>query len=115
MRRLLLCTAMATASPAFAADELKFEKTPAWVVPQAIPADSGKSADAPVALLLADQQIRLEPGKTSTFSEIVMKIEKPEGLSAGNISIPWNPATDTVTVNKLEIRRGSQLIDVIAG
>src|SRR5438270_6696276 len=110
---LLAGSALAAACPAFAADELKFGKPPAWVVPQAIPAPSAL-ADAPVALLLTDQQIRMEPGKVVTFAELAMKIQKPEGLSAGNISIPWNPATDTITVNKLEIHRGNQVIDVLA-
>ncbi len=87
MRRLLLCV-LAAASPAIAADELKFGKAPHWVVPQAIPTNAGKAADAPVALLLADQQIRLEPGKTATYVEVATKIQKSEGLSAGNISIP---------------------------
>ncbi|MBW0008249.1 MAG: DUF3857 domain-containing protein, partial [Sphingomonas sp.] len=66
-------------------------------------------------MLLNDQQAQLEPGKTVTYTELALKIQKPEGLSAGNISIPWNPATDTVTVNKLQIRRGDQVIDVLAG
>ena len=65
---------------------------------QPIPTESGKNAEAPVALLLTDQQIRMEPRKVITFSELAMKIQKPEGLAAGNISIPWDPATDTVTV-----------------
>jgi tetratricopeptide (TPR) repeat protein len=115
MRRWLLCSALAVASPAIAADELKFGKAPSWVVPQAVPTDAGRPSEAPVALLLNDQQVRLEPGKTATYSETAMRIQKPEGLAVGNISIPWNPATDTVTVNKLEIHRGSQVIDVLAG
>jgi tetratricopeptide (TPR) repeat protein len=69
--------------------------------------------DRPVALLLHDQQNFLEPGKISTFSELAFKIQKPEGLAAGNLSIAWNPAFDTVTVNRLEIRRGNQVIDVL--
>src|SRR5258708_18209115 len=114
IRLLLAGTAVVLTNPANAANELKFGKAPAWVVSQAIPADASGSSDAPVALLLTDQQSRLEPGKLVTYSELAMKIQKPEGLAAGNISIPWDPATDTVTVNKLEIHRGSQVIDVLA-
>jgi tetratricopeptide (TPR) repeat protein len=111
---LLAGTALAIAGGARAADELKFGKPPAWVVPQPIPASSDKTASAPVALLLTDQQIQLRLGEVVTYSEMALKIQKPEGLSAGNLSIPWNPATDTVTVNKLEIHRGNQVIDVLA-
>src|SRR5438552_11821205 len=105
--------ALIASSPAWAADELKFGAPPAWVVLQVISPASDKAKDQPVALLLHDQQTLLEPGKTSSFSELAFKIQKPEGLAAGNMSIAWNPAFDTVTVNRLEIRRGDQVIDVI--
>jgi tetratricopeptide (TPR) repeat protein len=99
--------------PAAAADALKFGKPPEWVVPQAIPAPDGKSPNSPMSLLLTDQQVHFEPGKTIAYSEVAMKLQTPEGLAAGNISLPWNPATDTITVNKLVIRRGTQVIDVL--
>lgn len=112
VRIFLLAGAALWAHPAFAADSLKFGPAPAWVHPQTVPA--AKPTEAPVMLLLNDQQAHLEPGKITTYSEIAMRIQRPEGLSAGNITIPWNPATDTVTVNKLQIRRGGKLIDVLA-
>jgi len=105
--------AVLPAVTAHAADSLKFGPPPAWVVAQVVPAPSDKGADQPVAILLHDQQVFLEGGKTSTYVETVFKIQKPEGLSAGNLSIEWNPASDTVTVNKLEIRRGDKVIDVL--
>jgi tetratricopeptide (TPR) repeat protein/transglutaminase-like putative cysteine protease len=110
---LLTGTVLTAATAAHAADQLKFDKAPTWVVPQSIPAVSEKAKDRPIALLLHDQQTLLEPGKISTYSELAYKIQKPEGLSAGNLSVSWNPATDTVTVNKLEIRRANQIIDVL--
>jgi tetratricopeptide (TPR) repeat protein len=112
IRIFLLAGAALSAQPAFAADALKFGPPPAWVHAQAIPA--AKPTQAPITLLLSDQQAQIEPGKVITYSETAMKIEKPEGLSEGNITIPWNPANDTVTVNKLQIRRGNQIIDVLA-
>ena len=107
-------TAIVMSSACQAADQLRFGKAPSWVVPQIVPASNDKSANAPAVLLLADQQIQLEPGKTVSYGEIAMKIQTPEGLSAGNISLPWNPATSTITINKLEIHRGKQVIDVLA-
>ena len=111
----LLCSlaVLSSASAAQAADALKFGEPPEWVTPAAIPETSNTLPDAPIAILLADQQIALEPGKTTIFNEVVMKIQTSQGLAAGNISIPWNPATDTVTVHKLRIRRGGQQIDVL--
>src|SRR5438132_9389890 len=90
--------ALVASSPAWAADELKFGAPAAWIVPQVIPPASEKMKGQPVALLLHDQQTLLEPGKTSTFSELAFKIQKPEGLAAGNLSVGWNPAFDTFTV-----------------
>jgi hypothetical protein len=110
---LLAGSAAVASSPVIAAEALKFGAPPSWVVPQAIPPASDKAKDRPIALLLNDQQLMLETGKISTFSELAFKIQKPEGLAAGNISIPWNPATDTVTINTLEIRRGDKVIDVL--
>ena len=110
---LLAGTAIASSSAGIAADQLKFGPLPSWVAEQTIPPASDKAKERPVALLLHDQQNLLEPGKISTFSELAFKIQKPEGLAAGNLSISWNPAFDTPTVNRLEIRRGNQVIDVL--
>jgi tetratricopeptide (TPR) repeat protein/transglutaminase-like putative cysteine protease len=110
---VLVAGAALSARAAFAADTLKFGPPPEWVVPQAIPPVSSKAKDKPIALLLHDQQTLLEPGDISTYAELAFKIQKPEGLAAGNLSIAWNPAFDTTTVNRLEIRRGTQVIDVL--
>jgi len=109
----LLAGAAMSAHPAFAADALKFGAPPAWVHPQPIPAS--KPTQAPVSLLLNDQQTYFEHGKVTTFSEGAVKIENAQGLAAGNVALVWQPATDTVTINKLQIRRGDKIIDVLAG
>ncbi len=99
-------------SPALAADALDFGPAAAWVKPRAVP--DTKQTAAPVALLLEDAQIFFEDGKTKTFSERAFRIQTAEGLAAGNISIQWQPATETVTVHKVHIRRGDKVIDVLA-
>ena len=118
MRRrhaLLLTILMAgTVTPAISADQLKFGNAPAWVVPQQVPSPPVKPSEAPVAMLLHDQQVLFEPGKTTTYGELAFRIQNEQGLAAGNVSVAWQPATDVVTVNKLQIRRGNQTIDVIA-
>lgn len=102
---------MFAASPAAAADALKFGPIPSWVAPQRIP--EAKPTDAPISLLLSNTQLSMEPGKIVTYAEAAIKIENPQGLVAGNLSMSWQPATDTVTVNKLQIRRGDKVIDVL--
>jgi len=98
-------------SAANAADALKFGPPPEWVHQQAIP-DSTPS-DAPVAVLLNDQQIAFDGDRITTYSEVAFKIQNPQGLDAGNLSIAWQPDQDTVTVNKLQIRRAGKIIDVL--
>jgi tetratricopeptide (TPR) repeat protein len=112
---ILLAGAAFCASPAVAADALKFGPPPNWVVPQALPKGPTKAANAPAALLLKDEQVRLEPGKTTAFTELAFKLQTPDGLSSGNLALPWQPATDTITINKLHIIRGDKVIDVLAG
>jgi hypothetical protein len=99
--------------PAQAADSLKFGPPPAWVRAQPIP--QSKASDAPVAFLLNDQQIALDPGKITTYTELAFRIQNAQGLAAGNLSFAWQPDTDTVTVNKLHIIRGDKVIDVLGG
>ncbi|HEY7005708.1 MAG TPA: DUF3857 domain-containing protein [Sphingomicrobium sp.] len=101
------------AQPALAAEALKFGPPPAWVHPRSIPA--AKESAAPVALLLEDEQVAFEHGKATTYTEGAAKILNSQGLEAGNLSIVWQPATETVTVNKLHIIRGDKVIDVLAG
>jgi tetratricopeptide (TPR) repeat protein len=111
-RIVLLAGAALSANPAFAADALKFGPPPAWVHLQTVPA--AKPSEAPVALLLNDRQISFERGKITVFAEAAVKIENSQGLAAGNVNLTWQPATDTLTVNKLQIRRGDKIIDVLA-
>ncbi|WP_294250381.1 tetratricopeptide repeat protein [uncultured Sphingomonas sp.] len=86
---------------------------PAWVKPVAPAAAPPATDETPVRLLLVDQQVALEPGRTTVYSETVFRIQTAQGLGAGNISLPWRPEIDTLTVHKLLIRRGDQTIDVL--
>ncbi len=87
---------------------------PAWVKPVATPVAAGPDDGAPIRLLLNDQQAMLTPGKDTLYTAITMKIQTPQGLSAGNISLPWRPDSSILTVHRLLIHRGSQVIDVLA-
>jgi tetratricopeptide (TPR) repeat protein len=108
----LLASTTLVVSPAYAADALKFGAAPSWVRPQSIPA--AKASTAPIELLLADQQVEMQTGKTISYSDEAVKFVTAQGLAAGNLSIVWQPATDTVTVNKVHILRGGKVIDVLA-
>jgi len=73
-----------------------------------------KENEAPVELLRSDQQVKLEKGRQTVYADVAMRIVTPQGLAAGNISFPWRPDTDELTVHKLAIRRGDQMIDILA-
>jgi tetratricopeptide (TPR) repeat protein/transglutaminase-like putative cysteine protease len=111
---LLAGAAFTGGTSAYAADALKFGAPPSWVVPQPIPAGA-KPTDGPVAVLLSDEQIAFEPGKVTRYQDGAIRIQNAQGLTAaGNLALAWDPATETVTVNKLSIIRGGKVIDVLA-
>ena len=114
MRIGWLVPALCIASPAFANDKPAVGPAPSWVKVIDAPPPDTNTKSLPVAVLLSDQQVRFEPGRQTVYSETIFKVQTPQGLSAGNISIPWRPDTDTITVHKLVIHRGDKLIDVIA-
>jgi hypothetical protein len=101
-------------SAAWPADKPVIGPAPSWVQPIGTPPPNAhKADDAPVQVILADQQVALEQGRQTVFSEFRMRIGTPEGLAAGNISIPWRPETDVLTVHKLLIRRNGEVTDVL--
>ena len=119
MRQLAVITAAiglaGAASAAEAADKLVFAPPAPWVVPVALPATAAKSDAAAIKLLLVDEQVDLQPGVQTRYSETAYRIQTPQGLAAGAVNFAWNPDHQTVTVHKLLIRRGTQVIDVLAG
>ncbi len=102
-----------TCAAAYAADKLAIGPPPAWVRPVAPATAPPKVEGAPFRIMLADQQIALEPGLQTVYTETVFKIQTPQGLAVGNVSLAWRPETDVPTVHKLLIRRGNQIIDVL--
>lgn len=116
MKRLVLALIVSSAltSAARAADKPVYAPPPAWVKPVSLPPQPEKPDDAPFRILLSDQQISLERGRQTVYTETAVKIQTPQGLAAGNLSFAWRPETDILTVHKLVIRRGDQVIDVLA-
>jgi transglutaminase-like putative cysteine protease len=110
---VVLVASCVVASPAFAADKPVIGPAPAWVKPVEVPPVPAESDGAAMRILLSDQQVKLERDRETVYSDIVLQIETPQGLAAGNISFPWDPDTDTLTVHKLLIRRGGEVIDVL--
>jgi hypothetical protein len=104
------------AAPAWAQDQVKVAAPPDWVKPISVTAASaGPDTPAAVRIVLEDQEVRFGADGDEEFAEQVLKFQTPQGLAAGSVTIPWNPETDTLTVHKVQILRGGQVIDVLAG
>lgn len=115
MRRTLIAfAALLWAGVSAAADKPLVGPAPDWVRPIAAPL-GGSVGDAPTAQLLVDIEDRFDKDSNETYWERIQKIGTPQGLAeAGNISLEWNPSDETLTINKLRIRRGEQVIDIQA-
>ena len=115
-RVLVLLAAVLWAGSAAAADQLKFAPPAAWVKPTPIPTSPPVGGGGAVQVLLQDGQTRFGPDGDEVYTETAMKVTSAQGLAgAGNLSLTWDPQTETVTVHKLHIIRGDQVIDVLAG
>lgn len=103
----------ATATPAMAMQPV-IAPAPAWVKTVAIPSLPATASEAAFTLLLQDQQVLIEADRQTLFVQSAIAIQAPQGLAAGNISLPWRPETDVLTVHRIEIVRGGARIDVLA-
>ncbi len=88
---------------------------PGWV--KAAPAiDGAKLTDADPVFLMLDQQQRLQDGQVWAFFNMATRIASNQMLmQAGTIQLPWSPEQGDLTIHAVEIIRGPEHIDVIAG
>ncbi|HEX4183576.1 MAG TPA: DUF3857 domain-containing protein [Caulobacteraceae bacterium] len=117
MKKVLLAAAFGLwPAIAFAADQPLFQPPAAWVHPATTlpnPSDAGPGGS--IRVLLFDQQLHFGSEGASVYTEAVTRLETPQGVSeAGSINLPWQPETQQLTIHKLRILRGDQVIDVLA-
>ena len=107
--------ALASGGWAEAADQPKYGPPPSWVKPIDLPKDAPGGASALIQILLADTQIRFGPAGDEAYVELAARAVTPQSLEVlGNFTRAWNPDTETVTIHKLRILRGDQVIDLLA-
>jgi hypothetical protein len=88
---------------------------PEWVQPLA-PAALPAMDSLPIRILSLDSQIRIEGQRQHQFSRTRMRLQTQDGLRAGGvILLPWNPASQSLTVHHILIYRGDQVIDALGG
>ncbi|HEX4507500.1 MAG TPA: tetratricopeptide repeat protein [Alphaproteobacteria bacterium] len=98
-----------------AADQPVYAPPAAWVTPHEPAKPIGPDTTTPTRILLSDSQIRFDGAAREAYAETVVKIQTPQGLSGvGNLALAWKPDTDTLTIHKLRIIRGDQVIDLLA-
>lgn len=117
MFRVFCCSAALAlaAGTTFASDKLAVGPPDPWVKPLAIPTPKPAPEDSQaVRRLLADFQVRYDAEGEVVYRHDASRIQSPEGLQAGAVSIKWDPAVETPTVHSLRIIRGAQVIDVLA-
>ncbi|ESQ80266.1 DUF3857 domain-containing protein [Asticcacaulis sp. YBE204] len=108
----------ATGAPLAWSDEtIHYGPVEAWVTPVPplkAPPPKPDASDVPLRIVLLNSQLSLDDDANRYYSEIVVQIQTPAGLDAGQKAVVWNPQTQTVTINKLQIQRDGEVIDLLA-
>lgn len=101
--------------PAMAGDQPLYEPAlPAWVVP-APPVDVAALAKGS-PILIFDMQSRLEGARVWNYVDTAYRIDTPQALTQlGTLTAAWSPGTDDLIVHRVQILRGTTVIDVLAG
>ena len=103
----------ALADAAQAATTPAYGPPPAWVKPLSVPAVPTKT-DAPVRLLLSDEQIDFSHAGLAHYGHLALVIQTAAGLPAANLVLPWRPDIDALTIHTLAIHRGPKTINILA-
>jgi tetratricopeptide (TPR) repeat protein/transglutaminase-like putative cysteine protease len=98
-------------APARAGEDVLYGAAPEWVVAAELPEASTPQSP----LLLLDKQVRLEGGAVVAYSDVALRIESPDALTAlGTIKLGWLPDKGDLRVHRLEIVRAGATIDLLA-
>src|SRR5262249_30221013 len=100
-----IAVAVVWASAAFAADQPQYTAVPDWVKPMPL-ASAAPGETGPFQRLVEDDQAFYGLDGDQFYAERAVRITSTEGLqSAGNISLSWNPETETLFIHRLNIVR----------
>jgi uncharacterized protein DUF3857/transglutaminase superfamily protein len=110
-----LCVIVAAKSgPAFAGSEsVQYAKAPPWVVAAPTSTEGASPPDAPIRVVHLDYQVHSGPNGDELFIAQRARIQKPEALAAGNVTLTWSPEAGDATVHYLRIIRDGKAIDVL--
>jgi len=118
MRTILIVLFALLAAPmAHAGDEIARGPAPAWVkaIPAAPPSAAPPAGDA-FRIELFEQQFHFDDAGSHAYVRTRAAVLTPQALAAfGTVALPWNPASQDVTVHTLDIIRGGERIDALTG
>ena len=113
-RPIMFTALLVVGGAAHAGDKPIYAPVPDWVKPAPAVDASTIKDDAPL-LMVVDNQQRLKDGEVTTYGETVVRIATTQVLdSAGTIKLPWQPDKGDLTIHRAEIIRGAEHIDLIA-
>ena len=111
-----LVAAAGCATQAQAQDQQIRQGPPAaWIQPAAAIKVDSPDDGAAVRFLLMDSQLHFGAEGVTQYAETAVRVQNPQGLQAmSTVTLPWDPALGTLTLHKLHILRGGEVIDVLA-
>ena len=105
---------LAVAQQAVPARGLSFAPAPAWVDPQAVPLDATAPAEGLSQgqhYLLSDEQVRVNGATLTDYHHVATKAVNERGVEeVANVQIRFDPSYQTLTVHRIEVRRGGKVV-----
>ncbi len=106
--------ALAQACHAAEAPPLSFAPAADWVRPVVPAAPAHEVSKADHAITNRSIQVRYSDDGNQIYAETMVRIQTPRGLSAARPTVEWEPGAETVVVNKAQLIRDGQVIDLLA-
>lgn len=120
MRRTIVVVGLLASSSlwsvaAQAADKPLYAPAPAWIKPVP-PIEMTKLDDTSPVVIVHDHQQRLADGTVIDYVDSATRIGSTQLQSQlGTITLSWQPDHGDLTIHGVEILRGSEKIDLVAG
>ena len=92
---------------------VRYGPAPAWVRPLDLPPTPVREPGASYAMRLSDTQVAFTATGYESYYEYAFEVTSEDGLEAGTLNEEWDPETETVTVNRLNVLRDGKVIDVL--
>lgn len=104
---------VAAARDASGSKTILYGPAPKWLAPLPEPVARDEPVDGPAEVVYSDVQAHLQNGRAMLHSATRIRLLKPEALQLGNMSLVWNPSTTTTTVNRVEVWRDGEKINIL--